>query len=607
MIDAGGSLSGRERHCCFLNVGEQRFANASSATGFDLADDGRSVGLIDWDFDGDLDMWIANRTAPRLRLLRNENDNGHHYIAVRLEGRQCNRDAIGTRVEVVLEDAPSQNSENPIRRQFKTVRAGEGFQAQSSRWLHFGLGPHDRVQELTVRWPDGTINVLTDLAADRHYQIVQGANVAKPFSPAIDATVLATAKPQLQPSSDQARVVLSLRVPAPTLNYSRLDGSATQHQQNDRPLLLNLWASWCRPCLSELNEFSQRYRDIEAAGLDILALNVEQLGSQPTDERSTLQAFVGQRDWPFQTGFLQEKFYDQLSVIYGTVLHDTRPFPVPTSLLIDRDGWIVAIYRGPVEVETVLADLDLAKAAPDDYFRRSLPFAGRWFELPLEPTIGVGNLGFVAVALDAAGHRREALRYWEGYLSYYDKVPRPTDPAIAAEWDQELAEVLTRELGALYLHAERTQDAIDLYRRVLQIKPDHPLSLFSFGRLLEHLGRRREAIDQYGRLDGGDSSVAISGTVRLALLLAADPDDSLRDGPRAVELATRACQLTRFENVSSLNVLAAALAETGRYEDAAKIMGRAIELTNSSGGQASIASLRELQKQYRSGIPLRMN
>ncbi len=89
MMSGGRSFSGNERNCCFLNMGavpaaEDRFANISAVSGLDYPDDGRAVALVDWDHDGHLDMWISNRNAPRLRLMRNEVPRGNHFLALRL-------------------------------------------------------------------------------------------------------------------------------------------------------------------------------------------------------------------------------------------------------------------------------------------------------------------------------------------------------------------------------------------------------------------------------------------------------------------------------------------------------------------------------------------
>ena len=63
-----------------------RFADISATSGLDFPDDGRAVGSLDWDLDGDLDVWVTNRNAPRLRLMRNDTEHQNDYVAFRLVG-----------------------------------------------------------------------------------------------------------------------------------------------------------------------------------------------------------------------------------------------------------------------------------------------------------------------------------------------------------------------------------------------------------------------------------------------------------------------------------------------------------------------------------------
>jgi hypothetical protein len=131
MLRAGKAFSGNERKSCFLNVGGERFANVSAAMSLDLADDGRGLSLVDWDHDGDLDMWMTCRTSPSVKLLVNESQSQNGYLLLRLQGKTCNRDAIGARVEVY-------RAADDRRPQLRTLRAGDGYLAQSTKWLHFG-------------------------------------------------------------------------------------------------------------------------------------------------------------------------------------------------------------------------------------------------------------------------------------------------------------------------------------------------------------------------------------------------------------------------------------------------------------------------------------
>lgn len=64
----------------------------------------------------------------------------------------------------------------------------------------------------------------------------------------------------------------------------------------------------------------------------------------------------------------------------------------------------------------------------------------------------------------------------------------------------------------------------------------------------------------------------------LAWLLATAKSDSIRNAPRAVELATSACSLSEYKQWNTLDTLAAASAESGEFDQAAEWLGTAIEL-----------------------------
>ena len=119
MMHGGRAFSGHERNCCFLNTlgfgaDGDRFATISAVSGLDLDDDGRALASVDWDQDGQLDLWVTNRNAPRIRFFRNQSETGHGFVQLRLQGNglDTNRDAIGARVTLVLkpEIATSQPS-----------------------------------------------------------------------------------------------------------------------------------------------------------------------------------------------------------------------------------------------------------------------------------------------------------------------------------------------------------------------------------------------------------------------------------------------------------------------------------------------------------------
>jgi len=163
----GGSWSGHERNCCFLNTQSDQFADVSSIVGLDQVSDSRAIALVDWDHDGDLDLWYSNRTAPRVRYLQNDSKTGNRYLAIRLQGTKSNRDAIGARLELET------TLEGPTSKSIQTLRAGEGYLAQSSKWIHFGLGKSQPVK-LRIRWPGGAEQSFSRMKSNTRYLIVEG-------------------------------------------------------------------------------------------------------------------------------------------------------------------------------------------------------------------------------------------------------------------------------------------------------------------------------------------------------------------------------------------------------------------------------------------------
>jgi hypothetical protein len=75
---------------------------------------------------------------------------------------------------------------------------------------------------------------------------------------------------------------------------------------------------------------------------------------------------------------------------------------------------------------------------------------------------------------------------------------------------------------------------------------------------------------------------------KLAWIRAAHPQAEFRNGPEAVRLAQRACELTHYQAPAPLETLAAAYAEAERFDDAVAIAARARQLAL-AGGQPELA------------------
>ncbi|MFG0335214.1 MAG: CRTAC1 family protein [Maioricimonas sp. JB049] len=125
---------------------------------------GRGASYADIDGDGDLDILIA-ATGQKPRLLRNDQQAGGHWLRMQLEGNgvTTNREAIGAVVTI----------EAGGRTQTRTVTRTRGYLSQSERPVTFGLGDAEVVERVEIRWPDGSVQTLTDLAVDQLHKIAQ--------------------------------------------------------------------------------------------------------------------------------------------------------------------------------------------------------------------------------------------------------------------------------------------------------------------------------------------------------------------------------------------------------------------------------------------------
>jgi tetratricopeptide (TPR) repeat protein len=426
MIVHGASFSGRERHCCFLNTGQRRCAEVSGASGLDLIDDGRGLATADWDHDGDLDVWFTNRTGPRVRFMRNNCDQ-RNFVSLSLEGTTCNRDAIGARVELYLKDV---TVGNPL---IATVRAGEGFVSQSSKVVHLGLADATHIDRLVVRWPgDAKAEEFTGLQVNRRYHIVQGTGRAEALVHSPRRCSWEARPATAPPRVDVARIVLTQRRDVPSLIFDDFLGQRhTLRPGSKGPCLINLWASWCEPCLSELTDFKQGYRALARAGLSIVALSTDGISVARPGDAEAARRFARQSEFPFQLGMADEPLVQQLQQLNDEIFYRQRDLPLPCSFLVDQRGKLAVIYKGPVSPGQVLDDLRLLTASQAEIDRAATPFRGT----PILKLFAPNPLGFVQ-AYREGGYLDEARAEIERYLQNLETFAE----------SESLAEVVERSL-----------------------------------------------------------------------------------------------------------------------------------------------------------------
>jgi tetratricopeptide (TPR) repeat protein len=430
--------------------------------------------------------------------------------------------------------------------------------------LTFGLGASTQAVDVIVNWPDGQRDRFGQLAVDRHYELTQGERIATPWRrPDAGGTPLAIRPGPLEvpAATARARVALLQRIPLPQLPLTATsrepNAALTAAPAGNAPLrsrrarLINLWASWCGPCLKELGVWAQRAAELRAAELDVLAINVDSVAGEGQAGTADPAALLDQLQFPFSRALADAETIRRLRTVHELPFAVHVDLAVPTSLLLDRRGRVAVIYRGPVTVDQLLADVRLLSLEGEAWQEAALPIAGRWNERPLPRlTLRVARELLERRDLDAA------VDYVTRFRSDLQEVDQFASYLVA--------------LGDELLAHGRAAEGLKQYAAALEVDPRHVLAMNN-----------------------------------LAWQLATHRDPALRNGELAVRWAEQAVRLTAARDVGILDTLAAGYAEVGRFADAIQAAERALRLVRPGESDGLVDRIRLRLEAYRRGEPFR--
>lgn len=197
----------KQANLAFVNRGNLRFEEVGAQWG--LGQVGASYGAAfgDLDGDGDLDLVYTN-FEEGATVLRNDGQTGNSVI-IALRGTASNHFGVGARVELVTKSG----------RQVRQLILARGYISTSEPILHFGLGDDGTIEELTIRWPSGTEQTLTDLPAGFRYTITEKDAAFPPEFNAATTSLFEEASHEFGLSITQREELLEGTVSQPLLPF----------------------------------------------------------------------------------------------------------------------------------------------------------------------------------------------------------------------------------------------------------------------------------------------------------------------------------------------------------------------------------------------------
>ena len=134
------------------------------------------------------------------------------------------------------------------------------------------------------------------------------------------------------PFYSSGKPLLREGVPAPNFSLPDLEGKKVSLTDfKGKIVLLNIWATWCAPCVAEMPSMEKLYQELKGEDFELLAISVDESGAE------AVTPFIEKHNLGFPV-LLDTK---------GEIKNLYQATGIPESFIIDKDGMIVEKIIGP--------------------------------------------------------------------------------------------------------------------------------------------------------------------------------------------------------------------------------------------------------------------
>lgn len=216
----------KERNVAFRNKGNLAFERVGKEWGVDHKGVSYGAAVGDLDNDGDLDLIVSN-FEEQVSVYRNQSTSGKS-LKLKLIGVKSNRFGLGATLTLKTNTG----------QQVRYLTLARGYMAADEPVVHFGVGDSETIESLTIDWPSGQLQTLTQVKANQTYTITEPETRAEPkVTPEPPATMFVRAPSFPQPEHRDRRTNDFARQPllpnrmsqlGPGMAWGDVDGDGTE-------------------------------------------------------------------------------------------------------------------------------------------------------------------------------------------------------------------------------------------------------------------------------------------------------------------------------------------------------------------------------------------